>query len=330
MKLTLIGSGRYLPERIVYSHELDEKFGFDHGETEKRTGVHKRHFFDQGTSRLAKQAILQALADADLTYQDIDALICASGTFEQPIPCTASLIAEKFLTENHPIPCFDVNATCLSFLTACDIAQAFLATHKYKKILVVSAEAGDDALNPEAFESYALIGNASAAFIFSTEQETTAKFDLDILSSKFITYPEYAHDAEIKAGGNGLYHPEQASDRYFHMNGFNLLKSVKHKLPAFLADLYALGNVAVTDIDFVVPHQASGAGLMLASRLAQFKAEQVVNILSETGNTIAASIPYTLDYLLKREKNWDQKIVMLLGTGAGLSIGGQILRVRKR
>lgn len=330
MKLTIMGSGRYLPERVVYSEEIDKKLGLKSGETERRTGVYKRHYCDEGSSTLAVEAIRLALEDAGLQYQDIDVIICASGTFEQPIPCTASLIAEKFILENHPIPCFDVNATCLSFLSACEIAQAFLATNKYEKILVVSAEAGDDALNPEEFESYALIGNASAAFIFSTEQQPKAQYDVEILGTKFITYPEYAHDAEIKAGGNGCFIPEKSSDRYFHMNGFQLLKSMQAKLPAFLEELYKESHITVEDLDFVVPHQASGPGLVIGSRLAKFKKDQMIDILSQTGNTIAASIPYTFDYLLKKHQDWQGKLVLLLGTGAGLSIGGQVLKVTKR
>ncbi|MBO0469434.1 hypothetical protein JZO66_02660 [Enterococcus sp. DIV0242_7C1] len=330
MKFTIVGSGRHLPERVVLSTEVDQHFNLEPGETQRRTGIAKRHFYDEGTSKLAAKAVTAALNDAQLTYQDLDLLICASGTFEQPIPCTASLIAEHFLAEDHPIPCFDVNATCLSFISACEIAQSFLTTGRYSTILIVSAEAGDDALDPEEFESSALIGNASAAFIFSTAKQPKAQYDVEVLGARFMTYPEYAHAAEIKAGGSADFIPENEQDRYFHMDGFELIKAMRRKLPDFLSDLLAEAQVEIKAIDFVVPHQASGPGMKIAGRLAKFSDKQLINIIEETGNTIAASIPFTFEYLLKREEEFKEKIVLLLGTGAGMSIGGQLLRISRR
>ncbi|MFD2305390.1 3-oxoacyl-[acyl-carrier-protein] synthase III C-terminal domain-containing protein [Enterococcus termitis] len=330
MKFTIVGSGRYLPERVILSTEIDQRFGLKAGETQRRTGIAKRHFYDEGTSKLAKKAIIIALKDAQMSYQELDLLICASGTFEQPIPCTASLIAEHFLEEKHPIPCFDVNATCLSFISACEVAQAFIASGNYKNILVVSAEAGDDALDPNEFESSALIGNASAAFIFSTEEQPKAKYDVELLGAKFMTYPEYAHSAEIKAGGSADFIPENMQDRYFHMDGFELIKAMRRKLPEFLSSLLSDAKIGIEEIDFLVPHQASGPGMKIAARLAKFSKEQMVDIIEETGNTIAASIPFTFDYLLKQEENFQEKVVLLLGTGAGMSIGGQLLRINRR
>ncbi|MBO0446913.1 hypothetical protein JZO78_11200 [Enterococcus ureilyticus] len=330
MNFTIVGSGSYLPERVVLSNEIDQQFGLEPGETKRRTGIAKRHFYDEGTSKLAAKSVRTALKDAQMNYQELDIMICASGTFEQPIPCTASLIAEHFLAENHQIPCFDVNATCLSFISACEIAQAFIETGKYKTILVVSAEAGDDALDPTEFESSALIGNASAAFIFSTAEQPKAQYDVEVLSAKFMTYPEYAHSAEIKAGGSADFIPEHEQDRYFHMDGFELIKAMRRKLPEFLGELLSEGSTEVSEIDFVVPHQASGPGMKIAARMAKFSHTQMVDIIGETGNTIAASIPFTFEHLLKREDQFQDKLVLLLGTGAGMSIGGQLLKVNRR
>ncbi|MBC2323925.1 3-oxoacyl-[acyl-carrier-protein] synthase III C-terminal domain-containing protein [Listeria booriae] len=325
--INIVGSGRVVPKAVKYSTEIDKELGRMPGFIEAKTGIARRFFNIGGTAaELAADAVRLALVDAELQYSDIDLIIGASGTPQQIIPCNASLVAEQFVTEKHDIPCFDVNATCLSFISAFEVAATFLETNKYKNILVVSAESGDGALNKGHFESYALIGNAAAAFIFSNEEKQTEKFR--ILDTQFCTYAEFTHAAEIRAGGSALYLAEETNkdDYYFNMDGKKLIRVMLKKMPSFMDSFMNANNLTMDQIHHFVPHQASGPGINILAKALNIPMERIVNIIADYGNTIAASIPFTLDYLLDTKVIESGEYIMLIGTGAGVSIGVILLQ----
>ncbi|HAB7514746.1 TPA_asm: beta-ketoacyl-ACP synthase III [Listeria monocytogenes] len=325
--LNIVGSGRVVPDTVKYSTEIDSELGVEPGFIEKKTGIAKRYFDMTGTAaQLGAKAVRLALKDANLKYQDIDLIIAASGTPQQIIPCNASLLAEEFIDQKHDIPCFDVNATCLSFISAFEVATSFLTTGKYKNILVVSSESRDDALNKKHFESYSLIGNAAAAFIFSTEK--SEKHQYKIIDTKFCTYAEFAHAAEIRAGGSALYLAQEThhDDYYFDMDGRKLVKVMLKNMPTYMTTFLNKNKISMEQIHHIVPHQASGPGIDILAKALKIPNERLVNIIADYGNTIAASIPFTFDYLLKTKEIASGEYILLAGTGAGVSIGTILLQ----
>ena len=162
--LKILSTGMYLPKRVVTAFEVDEKLGLAHGKSEEMTGIAERRYVtDETASQMGAFAIMSALEKSGIRYEDIDAIICASGTQEQPLPCTASLVQRALKREDVNIPCFDVNATCLSFVTALDLASSLVATDRFKTIVIVSTEIASVGLNPKQHEAYALIHPADRA-----------------------------------------------------------------------------------------------------------------------------------------------------------------------
>ncbi|TLG77252.1 3-oxoacyl-[acyl-carrier-protein] synthase III C-terminal domain-containing protein [Culicoidibacter larvae] len=325
--INIRGSARAVPNKVKYSSEIDCELGKEEGFVAKKTGIETRYFNTDGTAaELAATAIRQALINAEMAYADLDVIIAASGTPQQIIPCNASLIAEQFLAEKHNIPCFDVNATCLSFISAFEVAAAFLETGKFKNILVVSAESGDGALNKGHYESYALIGNAAAAYILSNDSDRGQRFE--VIDTKMCTYAEFSHAAEIRAGGSALYLAEKTNkeDYYFDMNGIALMKAMLKNMPDYMDDFLAKNNIKMQDVNHFVPHQASGPGINILAKALKIPKARIVNIIRDYGNTIAAAIPFAFDYLLEQESVASGDYVMLIGTGAGVSIGTILLR----
>ncbi|KFA19747.1 3-oxoacyl-ACP synthase, partial [Xanthomonas vasicola pv. musacearum NCPPB 4394] len=153
LPLRILGTGCHVPATEVTSRQLDARWQLPAGTTFARLGVETRHYVGEGetASSMGAAAAQQALASAGLDASQIDCLISACSVMEQPIPCQAVLIQRALGLGDSGIPAFDVNATCLSFLVALDMAANALALGRYKRVLIVSSEvasAGLDAATP--------------------------------------------------------------------------------------------------------------------------------------------------------------------------------------
>ncbi|KAB8129201.1 beta-ketoacyl-ACP synthase III [Gracilibacillus oryzae] len=314
--------GKYLPKAIVHSDEIDRLLAVEPGWTKKKSGVEKRHYAKSETaSDMGAEAVKKALQNADTTLDEIDAIICTSGTMEQPIPCTASLIHKK-LAPARPIPAFDINSTCLSFVTGFDLISHAVANGTYKKVVIVASEIASVGLNREQKESYVLFGDAAAACVVETADEETT----GILAAKMETYSEGAHLTEIRGGGT-KYHPNfhhNEQDFLFDMDGQKVFRMSSKVINPFVDELLQEADLSIKDLKAVVPHQASGMAMRLLQKKLGIPSSQFINVIENYGNTIAASIPLALCDAIESGKIQRGDHVMLLGTSAGLSLGGMI------
>ncbi|WP_354624879.1 3-oxoacyl-[acyl-carrier-protein] synthase III C-terminal domain-containing protein [Psychromonas sp. MME2] len=324
----ILGSGVYLPPLQVSSEELDKKHGLKKGTIVKRTGVSYRHFAQIETaSVMAVEALNQASIDANISLSDIDCLIAASGTMERAIPCNAAnILAELNLLE--PITGFDVNATCLSGLLAMDLASSLLLTKQYKCIAVVSSDLASPALNWEDIECAGLFGDGAAALIL-TSPSLESETNQTILASQFKTYPVGLNLCQVRGGGS-LNHPSKINEDYtpycyFEMQGKELYRTVVSVIGPFLDELFAKTELTLADIDWLIPHQASGLAMKHLFKKLGIKPEKVINLLHDRGNQISVSLPSGLHELRQSGKAKFGDKVLMLGTSAGLSIGGVIL-----
>lgn len=272
---------------------------------------------------LAERAIYAALEEAKLTIKDIDCIIGAMATPLQAIPCNAALIHER-VAKGTEIPAMDINTTCTSFVTALDTVSYLLDAGRYERVLIVSGDTGSAALNPNQKESYELFSDAAAAFVVGR-----GNGDAGVLYAAQRTWSEGAHDTEIRGGCGFMtafkFCEENREDYYFDMKGIKVLKLAARKLPGFLAESLAEAGLTWEDIDVVVPHQASKALDMVMSRL-NVAPEKYINRVSEYGNMISASIPYTLCDAIHQGKVAEGDTVMLMGTAAGLTSNVLVLK----
>lgn len=325
MPLKIIGFGRYLPKRIVPSSELEAMCGVPAGWVERRNGVRERRWVtDETSSFMSGQAAIEALDEAKLKPNQLDLIINASGTGEQAIPDTGVLIQRQLGLGNSGIPAMTVHTTCLSFVAAMDVASNFISSGRYKNILIASADVASCGINPKEPESASLVGDAAAAVVVTKSDASDKSM---IHHAHFKTYGEGAYLTTIMGGGSRL-HPRfdghKPEDDLFHMDGPAVLRMVRGIAHNFLDELYPGLSKSLLDIDVVVPHQASKIGLMMLERFG-WPNEKIMTTIETLGNCVAASIPATL-YQAVRDGNIQRgQKVLLVGTGAGLSIGGLVL-----
>jgi 3-oxoacyl-[acyl-carrier-protein] synthase III len=324
-RIKIAGMGRYLPERIVTNDELEARCGLPAGWIEKNNGVCERRWIsDETSSYMGAQAAREALDKAGMSLTDIDLILNASGTPEQVIPDTGALIQKQLGLGDSGIPSMSVHATCLSFVAALDMSASLIASGRYRNILIVSSDVGSCALNFDEPESATLMGDAAAAAVITATPSGEASC---IQSALMRTYSDGAYYTTIAGGGSRL-HPHnpktRPEDNLFHMDGPNVLRMAHKYSREYLEALRPGLSEGLGTIDIVVPHQASKIGLLMLTRFG-WPEPQIVRTIEWMGNCVAASIPATLYDALEGGRIQRGDEVLLVGTGAGLSLGGLIL-----
>ena len=321
----IIGTGKYLPQRRVTSEEADVLLGVAPGWSLRKSDVRVRYFAETETAaEMGAAAARSALTDAGLGFADIDCLVCTSGTMVQPIPCTAALIQEAMGEQDSGTPAFDINSTCLSFLAGLDVMSYMVHAGRYPRVLLVSTEIASKGLNWSQKESAALFGDGAAAVIIERSDDGSR-----IVSSRMETYSRGAHLSEIRGGGSRLHASEYqsgtAAEYLFDMDGGAIFRMASKLLPAFVSALLEPIGAKMSDMRIVVPHQGSAMAMKLLRKKLAIAEEQLMYITPDHGNTIAASIPMGLHEAIRQGKVMRGDRLLLLGTSAGLSLGGMVL-----
>lgn len=324
-KTSIKGVGLYLPSRIVTTEEIAKRLNVDPARITRASGIDSRHIVTNETSSyMGAEALKEALEDAELQLQDLDCIINASGVPQQAIPSTASLIQKQMNGSDTGIPCFDINSTCLSFVTAFDVANMAILTGKYKRIAIVSTEIASAGINEKVIESAVLFGDGASAVIMAAIEGE----QVGVLGSHMETYSDGSSFTEIKGGGTLIppraYTEHPLEDFLFHMDGRAVFKMTLKKMDGFLTKLLNNAGIAKQDLQMVIPHQASGSSMEIVRKKLGFSVDQFMNIIRNHGNMIAASIPAALYYAIRENRIKRGDKVMLIGTSAGLSIGGLI------
>jgi 3-oxoacyl-[acyl-carrier-protein] synthase-3 len=319
LRVKVTGTGFYVPPRVETAAELAPRIGTSEDWILSRPGVRERRISDESIEVMGARAARAALAGGEPP----DLIINASVTPRQLIPDTSVFIQNELGLEG--IPSFSVHASCLSFLVALNNAAGLVAAGAYRRVLVVSAELGSNCRNMAEPESAALLGDGAAAAIL----EATPKGEgSELVGFRMGTWPRGAALTEVRGFGQRM-HPSdprtRPEDNLFTMDGPNVYKMALRRLPGLVRRLLADCGLGVQDVDWLVPHQASGPGLAFFPRLG-VPPERIVNIVAEYGNCVAASIPMALAHLAANGRLRRGQRVLLLGTGAGFSVGAAVLR----
>lgn len=323
-KIKLIGMGRYLPSNMVLSSDLDKKLGLKPGSVEKKSGLISRHFASaaETTSYMGALAAREAINNAGISLNDIDVIVAACGAYEQPLPCTATLMQKQLGLESSGVACFDINSTCLSFLTALDTVSVLIEAGRYKRALIISSEIPSLGLNWKDMETCTIFGDGAAACVLEKSDGSSR-----ILSSFMETHSVGSDFCQVQAGGTRV-PPSQPFDHQlglFAMDGKKVFKLASKILVNTHNIVFKKAGVSMADISWVIPHQASLLAMHHIRKRFEFPEEKFIDIYATHGNQMAASIPTALYTLMQSNQLKRGQLLYLLGTGAGLSSAGLIM-----
>lgn len=327
LPVRLLGSGSFLPERCVTNAELERELHLDAGWIERATGIReRRRGTDDSTISMAFAASTRALEAACTRADELDLIVGAASAPHQAVPCTAALLQRALEAPNGKSACFDVNSTCLSFLNALQVASHLVASGAHRRALVFASEVTRHSIDPSEPESAVLLGDGAAAVVI---ERSPADSNACLIAAHFETHSS-GSELTVCRGGGTSQHPNDPSTTHamnlFHMNGPGIYRMASRLLDPFLDEILSRAGWTRGDVDHVVPHQASGPGIDLLTRLCGLRAEQVVRNVETRGNCAAASLPIALSEAIVEGRLRRGERVLLIGTGAGLTLGAIALR----
>jgi 3-oxoacyl-[acyl-carrier-protein] synthase-3 len=326
--LQILGTGECTPSIQVDSEEFDARFNKAAGWTFGLTGIRCRAYAGdgEGVVTMGAAAAKDALSNAGLSARDLDLIVAVGSVPAQSIPCTAALLQRQLGIPAEGSAAFDVNATCLGFLAALDLIAQGLATQRYRTVLIVASERPSIGLKQTDHSTSALFGDGAGAVVIGAGHGGTSA----LLASHFQTFSDGAEFCQVRAGGSDLHphmdHAAHLNGSYFEMNGRRIFRLAAEQMPMFLSALLSRAQLKAADIDVWVPHQASGHGIEHMRQLLGLSAEKFVSTLETRGNQVAASLPVALHQGIRSGQIRPGNLVALVGTGAGLSLAGALLR----
>lgn len=325
MNTAIVGTGSYLPEKILTSAELGDRLGVCEEWIISKTGIEERRVAAPGeiTSDLASKAAEKALRHADISAEDVDVIVLATATKDQPIPATASIVQAKIGATRSSA--FDIDAACTGFLYALVVANSMLmADPNCRHALVIGSEIYSRFVDYEDRRTCVLLGDGAGAVVLSKTEDGPG-----LLSSKLASEGSQADLVEICAGGSRRPASQDTVDSKGHfltMRGREVRRLAAKVMPELIAELLESAQLQLSDVRLVVPHQANGIMLAEWSKALELVPGQMHTTVRRFGNTGAASVPITLDDGVRSGHIQLDDPVLLVAFGGGMTWGGVTLR----
>jgi 3-oxoacyl-[acyl-carrier-protein] synthase-3 len=322
----IISMGKYLPNKVL-SSSIEAAHGLPQGWALKYSGVEARHqVTHENVAFMGAKAAESALEKANLSIDDIDVVISANTSFDQILPSQSSLLLHLLQGgDNSRCTAFDINATCLSFVAAFNLAAEMLQQSNRKHILIVSSEVSSKNLDPSDWETLTLFGDGAAAAVIGK----SLHHESGIIKYKHDTFSE-GHDKAKLLGGGISYplkdYPWDVKLHSFKMDGQELLRLSLQYVPPFMKEFFSTLSLNWSEVDVVIPHQASKTGLNLLKKIAKLDPDKVERTLESYGNCIAASIPLTFNDAFEKGKVLEGQTCFLCGTSAGFAVGALLYK----
>ena len=314
----IIGTGKYLPERVLTNLDLEKIVDTTAEWIRTRTGIEQRHVAadDQTTSDLAYHASLAAIDMAGVGPQEIDMIIVGTCTPDLVFPNVACLLQRRLGIAGGPA--FSVEAACSGFMYALTTADQFVRTGSIKRALVVGAETMSRIVDWTDRETCVLFGDGAGAVIIEAAEEPG------------VIYSSLGADGKYKDllyADTGVSKKSSSPDTsLIRMKGNEVFKVAVRTLERMVDQVVEENNLQQDEIDWFVPHQANLRIIKATAKRLQIPMERVVLTVAEHGNTSAASVPMALDTAVRDGRIKRGDLLLLEAFGGGFTWGASLVR----
>jgi 3-oxoacyl-[acyl-carrier-protein] synthase-3 len=320
LRSQVAGCGGYLPERIVTNSELASRLDTSDEWIRQRTGIGERRVAAPGelTSDLAYRAASRALDSAGMKGSDLDLLVVATATPDNTFPATAAKVQARLgMTRGAA---FDVQAVCAGFIFALAVADNALRLGQARTALVIGAETFSRILDWEDRGTCVLFGDGAGALVLRAVPASSpgSRFVL----SNHLHSDGRQYDILYVDGGPS----STGSSGYLRMEGREVFRQAVQRLSEVVDEALRANNLAATDIDWLVPHQANSRIIDGMGRKLGLSAEKIVMTIERHANTSAASIPLALAEAVDDGRIRPGDLVLMEALGGGLSWGASLVR----
>lgn len=315
-----------MPPRLLTNGDIEKLVDTSDQWIRERTGIERRHIAsdDQATSDLAAEAAKIALKEAGMEASQLDLIIFATVTGDHPLPSSACVLQTKLGC--HEIPAFDLAAACSGFVYSLSVADQFIRTGMYQRILVVGAEVIHRFINYKDRETCILFGDGAGAVVV----ERAPKDDPNIIFSTHLRAEGSLGELfTLPGGGSKMPFRQDVLDRgdqFMRMKGREIFKNAVRTMSACCSQALEANNVSAEQVDWLIPHQANMRIMEAVADHFGFPKSKVISVVHEMGNTSAATIPVAFDMAVKDGRIKRGQLILLTAFGAGLTAGSALLR----
>jgi 3-oxoacyl-[acyl-carrier-protein] synthase-3 len=316
----ILGTGSYLPERVLSNAELATRVDTSDQWIRERTGIAQRHVAADGqtTGDLAYEAALRALDAAGIKPAEIELIVLGTTTPDIIFPSTACLLQHRLGANG--CAAFDVNAACSGFIYALGVANQFIRTGTVKTALVVGAETLTRMLDWDDRATCVLFGDGAGAAVLRAESEP------GVLSTHLHADGGYKELLYNPVGVSAGFRDEKNHGVRVLMAGNEVFKVAVKTLDAVVEETLAANGLEKSDIDWLIPHQANLRIISATARRLGMSMDRVVVTVDRHGNTSAASVPLALDEAIRSGRVKRGELLLLEAFGGGFTWGSALLR----
>ncbi|GMQ29784.1 beta-ketoacyl-ACP synthase III [Algoriphagus confluentis] len=329
-KSRILGAGHYVPERIVTNEELAQMMNTSNEWIVERTGIQERRWFTPGVdtvTNMAAKASKMAMERAGVTSKDIDFLVFATITSDYFLPGNGVLLQREL--GMNTIGALDVRNACSGFIYALSVADQFIKTGMYKKVLVVGAEIQSSALDKsdEGRSSAVIFADGAGAVVLGAVEEHQP----GIMSTHLHSDGSFAEELYcIAPSSSGKVRISQEmidrGDFFLKMNGNAVFKHAVVRFAEVIEEALSHNQITKEDIDLLVPHQANLRISQYIQKKLDLPDEKVFNNIMYLGNTTAGTIPIALSQAWEQGRLKENDLVCLAAFGSGFAWASALLR----
>jgi 3-oxoacyl-[acyl-carrier-protein] synthase-3 len=315
----VIGTGGYLPEEVRTNHDISQRVDTSDSWIVERTGIKSRHIAapHESSASMAEIAARQAIAAAQITADEIDLIIVATGSPDRVYPSTACLLQHRLGIKN--CVAFDIQAACSGSIFGLSIADQYIKSGTAKKVLVVGSEICSRLIDWTDRGTCILFGDGAGAVLLEAATEagilsTHIQSDGEYEDLLYCPNPQVATDANKDEPG------------FITMRGNEVFKVAVNTLGRIVDETLEANNMDKSDIDWLVPHQANIRIISATAKKLKMPMEQVVVTLETQGNTSSASVLLAFNEAVRDGRIQRGQIVLLEAFGAGFTWGSALIR----
>lgn len=324
LKARILGTGRSLPEKVLTNADLEKIVDTSDEWITTRTGIKERRIAgkDEALSDFAIVAGKNALDMAGVKAEELDLVLLATVTYDQPIPATACTVQHKLGAINAAA--FDFQAGCTGFIYGLSIADQYIKSGAAKKILLIGGEVLSKVIDYQDRTTCVLFGDGCGAVVLSAE-----KGEKGLLSSSIHSDGSMADFIEMPGGGSRIPASVESVQKRLHfvkMKGNETFKVAVRRIEGACREALEKAGVPAEKVRWFIPHQANLRIISAVAERLGWPPETFVINIERVGNTSAGSIPIALDEAVRENKIKDNDILVFSAFGAGLTWGAAVIR----
>ncbi|MBI5182999.1 MAG: ketoacyl-ACP synthase III [Nitrospinae bacterium] len=325
MRAKIIGTGSYVPEKVITNYDLEKMVDTTDEWIRTRTGMVERRIAsnNEAASDLAIMAAKRALKDADVKAKDIEMILLATATPDMLFPSTACIVQTALGIKGAAA--FDISAACTGFIYALSITEEYIKSGKYKTILLITTELLTRYIDWTDRSTCILFGDGASAMVI---QGTNSR-DGGVISTHIHADGSYADFISVQGGGSRCVVSHESVDKKLHfmkMKGNETFKMAVKMMTATAREALSYNGFSVDDINLFIPHQANIRIINAVSKKLGIAPEKIYINIEKYGNTSAVSIPLALDEVVKGGRLSKGDLILMVAFGGGLTWGSALVR----